>query len=117
MRLNSWTVWSAVATAAAGVAVNLATEWKHDILAWFAVLVLAVLVGCLGSMADQSGMGKVADRRKRQEHPVLRWDEQNGTARRTVSTTSEKVASQFLRSVPPPLSSSHEPPSTNTNNL
>ncbi|GAA3113960.1 hypothetical protein GCM10020001_036410 [Nonomuraea salmonea] len=116
MRLNSWALWGSIGAAAVGVAVNLATEWKYNVVAWLAVLVLAVAVGWIASMAGESDKGGAAGRSK-SGHPVLRWDEQYGTARRTVSTTSEKVATQFLKSVPPPLGSSSEPPSAKSGNL
>lgn len=103
MSLKSWKLWGALATAGVSVAVNLATEWKYNVLAWLAVPVLVVLAVWLGSMADQSGRRGVPGRRVQQISPVLRWDERSGDARRTVSTTSVEVATEFLKRVPPPL--------------
>ncbi|GAA0384664.1 hypothetical protein Acor_47780 [Acrocarpospora corrugata] len=110
MNLRSWKVWGAFATAGVGVAVNLATEWKYNVLAWAAVPVLSLLALKLGSMADQAGQREATYHQGPQIPPVLRWEERNGRAHRTVSTTSEKVATEFLRRIPPPLDTPYEPP-------
>ncbi|RSN14344.1 hypothetical protein DMB42_07420 [Nonomuraea sp. WAC 01424] len=103
MNLKSWKLWGALATAGIGVAVNFATEWKYNLLVWAAVLVLVVLAVWLDSMAEQSGKLGATGSREQRKPPVLCWEERNGDARRTVSTTSEKVATEFLKRVPPPL--------------
>ncbi|GAA1014022.1 hypothetical protein Aple_042620 [Acrocarpospora pleiomorpha] len=110
MNLKSWKVWGAFATAGVGVAVNLATEWKYNLLAWAAVPVLSALALWLASMADRGGQREVTGHMGQQILPVLRWEERNGHAHRMVSTTSEKVATEFLKRVPPPLDSPYEPP-------
>ncbi|MBO4269944.1 hypothetical protein [Microbispora triticiradicis] len=103
MNLKAWKLWAALIAASLDVAVNLATEWKHNMLAWAALPVLAGLGAWTGTMADK-GIQRRTTRNKWQPLPVvLHYDERNGSARRTVSTTSEKVATEFLKRVPLPL--------------
>lgn len=101
-------VLAGLVEAALNVAVNLATEWKHNPWAWVAVPVLAMVVAWLTYLVSQGGENKTTDHQGQQDPPVLRWEERNGSARRMVSTTSETVATEFLRHVPPPLTSPHE---------
>lgn len=103
MNLKPRKLWSALATAALGVVVNLATELKHNLLAWIAVPVLAILVAELESMVDQGRQRRVLRSQEQALPPVLHYEERNGTAHRTMSTTSEKVATEFLKRVSLPL--------------
>lgn len=48
MNLKSWKLLGALATAGVGVVVNLATEWKYNVLAWAAVPGLVGLAVWLG---------------------------------------------------------------------
>jgi len=108
MNLKARKLWGALTGAGLAVVVNLATEWKHNLLAWAAVPVLAVLVVVLDSLVGKERRRR-APRSRRQPLPlVLHWEEWNGRAHRTVSTTSEKVATEFLKRVPPPLETSPE---------
>ncbi|WP_182885587.1 hypothetical protein [Microbispora sp. H10885] len=103
MNVKARKLWGALPPAGLAVVVNLATEWKHNLLAWAAVPVLAVLGAWVETMVDKGRQHRAA-RSKWQPLPVvLHYDERNGSARRTVSTTSEKVATEFLKRVPLPL--------------
>jgi hypothetical protein len=103
MNLKSWKLWSALTSAAVGAAVNFATELRNDVLAWIAVIGLTVLAWWLGSVADQERRRRVVSPPLHQISPVLRWEERKGDARRMVSTTSVRVATEFLKRVPPSL--------------
>ncbi|MBP2705973.1 hypothetical protein JOL79_19380 [Microbispora sp. RL4-1S] len=103
MNLKARKLWCALTAASLAIAVNLATEWKHDLLAWAAVPALAVMGAWAETMVDKGRQHRAA-RNKWQSLPVvLHYDERNGSTRRTVSTTSEKVATEFLKRVPLPL--------------
>ena len=114
MNLKSWKLWGALVTAGTAVAVNFATEWKYNVLVWLVVLGLVLLAVWLDSKADQGGRRGGSDR-ARQITPVLRWEERNGAARRTVSTTSEKVATEFLKRFPPRWTRLRTPHSRSSN--
>ncbi|GGO05525.1 hypothetical protein GCM10011574_17390 [Microbispora bryophytorum] len=103
MNLKARNLWGALATAGLAVVVNLATEWKHNLLAWVAVPVLATLAVLLEPTIDKGRRHRATSHHRQPLLLVLHWEERNGNARRTVSTTSEKVATEFLRRVPPPL--------------
>ncbi|MFC5754919.1 hypothetical protein [Actinomadura rugatobispora] len=110
MKIKPWKVWGALATAGVAIAVNLATEWKYNLLTWAVVLGLVVLAVWFDSKADQGEQHSEPSRHRGQQIPlVLRCEERNGDARRSVSTTSEKVATEFLKRVPPPLDPPHDP--------
>jgi len=117
MNLKARKLWCALTAASLAVAVNLATEWKHNLLAWAAVPVLAVLGAWIETMVDKGRQHRATRSRSQPLPVVLHYDERNGSARRTVSTTSEKVATEFLKRVPPPLEASLKSTSSQLKNL
>ncbi len=97
MNLKAWGCCAALVLAGADVAVNLATELRNNVLAWAVAAALVVLGALLGVMTKQGEPGRA----HQAQSTVLNMDERNGAARRTVSTTSEKVALKLIESIPP----------------
>jgi hypothetical protein len=100
MKLTSRKFWSTFVAAGVAVGINFATEWKYDLIVWGAVFVLVVLAAWLESRIDSNAQRMVLSERKDREPTVLRWEERNGSSRRSVYTTSEKVATEFVKRVP-----------------
>jgi len=112
MKLTSREFWRTLVAAGVAVGINFATEWKYDLLVWGVVLALVVLAAWLEPGADRGSQRAALREREVREPAVLRWDERNGSSRRSVYTTSEIVATELVKRGITPLAPPDDPTSS-----